>query len=121
MKLILQLTIPVHTVSESNCFESWRKKHARHKNQKTVIWVALINDISKISLPCHIKLTRIGKRLLDTDNLPVSMKWIRDQIADMLIPGLAPGRADNDPRITWNYDQSTGKDYAVIVSFFTHP
>jgi len=109
----------IRTVSESNCVEGWRKRHKRHKDQKELVWSYLINEIKQIPLPCHVLLEREG-RMLDDDNLPPSMKYIRDQIADMLVPGLAPGRADNDPRITWHYRQRQvkAKDCGVTVIFF---
>jgi hypothetical protein len=69
-------------------------------------------------LPCHIVLTRIGKKKLDSDNLPMSMKWVRDAVADQLIPGLLPGRADDDSRITWDYAQEIAKEYAVRIEIF---
>lgn len=65
-------------------------------------------------LPAHIKLTRVAPRILDSDNLPVSMKYFRDAIADYFIPGLAPGRADSNERLTWSYDQRKGT-YAVEI------
>lgn len=74
-------------------------------------------DLSEL-LPCKVTLTRIAPRLLDTgDNLPMAFKKSRDVIADMLIPGLQPGRADDDPRIEWSYDQKKGapKEYAIVI------
>ncbi len=109
----------IRTVSETNCAENHWKKYKRKKMQKFSTWSYLINEIKNIPLPCHILLEREG-RILDDDNFPPSLKYIRDQIADMLIPGLAPGRADNDPRITWHYRQvkAKDKDYGVTVTFF---
>lgn len=62
-------------------------------------------------------MTRIAPRKLDDDNLPVSMKWIRDEIANMLIPGKALGQADSDHGIKWTYAQEKGKpkEYAVRI------
>jgi hypothetical protein len=118
MEKILDWIIPIHTISEANCSEHWSKKKKRHDIQKRWIKVYFKNEGQFIPLPCHVKLTRLGKRLLDSDNLPVSMKWLRDEIANQLIPGLAAGRADDDKRITWEYAQEKSKEYKVIVTFF---
>lgn len=118
MKKILTWSLPIYTVSEANCHEHWSKKKKRHDLQKRWILVYFRQDGKKLSLPIHVKLTRIGKKKLDSDNLPVSMKWIRDAIAENLLPGLAAGRADDDERITWEYDQVQGFEYGVNVEFF---
>jgi hypothetical protein len=115
MNKILEWTLPIHTISEANSSEHWTMKHKRHQIQKRWIWFAFQDLQKKIILPCHIKLTRIGKRLLDSDNLPSSLKWVRDAVADHIIPGLKPGQADGDERISWEYGQQRGKEYAVII------
>lgn len=100
-------TIPIRTVSEANSSEHWSKKSARHKKQKK--WVRIYMNGKGIHPPCHIKLTRIAPRKLDKDdNLPTSFKYIKDYIADVIKPGLAPGRADDDETITWDYAQEKG-------------
>jgi hypothetical protein len=52
---------------------------------------------------------------LDSDNLPVSMKHVRDGIAD------AMGVDDRDERVTWEYAQERGKpgEYKVKVDVWT--
>lgn len=90
----------------------------RHDKQRRWIWATFQSEKPDIPLPCHIKLTRVAKRYLDCDNLPVSMKYIRDAIADQIFPGLAPGQADNDKRLSWQYDQIKGKECAVILTFY---
>ena len=60
--------------------------------------------------PCKVTLTRIAPRMLDEhDNLRTAMKPIVDIIADVLIPGLKMGRADDSKEITWEYAQEKGK------------
>ena len=107
--------LPIKTVSEANCSEHWTKKAKRHKQQKYFIQLALKKDIKKITLPCRIKLTRISTRSLDYDNLVSSQKWTLDAICDLLIPGLKPGRADTDKRITASYFQEKGKKYSIKI------
>lgn len=61
--------------------------------------------MKQVKLPCKIGLTRLSTRKLDDDNLVGAFKWIRDEIADCLIPGQAKGRADGDQRLSWEYRQ----------------
>lgn len=109
--------LPVKTVSEANIYEHWTKKHKRHKLQKRYIWAwSKQNDIENTKVPCTIKLTRLGPKTLDyDDNLRMAFKWIKDYIADQILPGQAAGRADGDPRIKWEYDQEKSKTYAIKI------
>lgn len=109
--------LPLATVSEANTFEHWSDRHRRNKKQKERTSLMIPNQ--KYPLPCIVHLTRISPRSLDDDNLPQSMKHIRDTIASKIKPGLAPGRADGDPLITWKYSQEKGepKQQGVRVSF----
>lgn len=109
--------LPIKTISESNSTEHWSKKHKRHKKQQKAIWWQFVSTKPQISLPCTVYLIRLGKKLLDDDNLAISFKWIRDAIADNLIPGLAPGQADSDPRITWQYKQENAKSNGIKIIF----
>ena len=111
--------LPIFTVSEANSREHWHKKAVRHDMQRRWVKVKFLQEKPTITLPCQITLTRIGKRKLDSDNLPISMKWIRDAIADNIFPGLPPGRADDDERLVWKYDQKITKirELGVIISF----
>lgn len=69
-------------------------------------------------MPCHIQLTRLSPRMLDSDNLQGALKYIRDSVADYLIPGLQPGRADGDTRLSWSYSQEKAKTKGIRISFF---
>lgn len=113
----IEVYIPVRTVSELNCFQPWRTKHARHKRQKHAVQIALLPYEGKISLPCKIVYTRIAPRTLDYDNLVSSGKYLIDKVADLIIPGLRSGRADSDPRLSYEYLQEKGKvkEYAVKI------
>ena len=77
------------------------------KGQKRAIWAYLNSTEKIISLPCRVILTRHGIKHMDFDNLVASFKHVRDAIADYIHPGLKPGQADDDPNITWVYDQVT--------------
>lgn len=111
----INFNIPVKTVSESNLREHWTQRKKRSDTQKLATLCQMIKIKDNITFPCTVILTRIGKRKLDTDNLPISLKHVRDEIANHLIPGLKPGQADGDSRICWIYQQKTDKNYSIDV------
>jgi len=120
MNKIISLHLQIKTVSEANCSEHWTKKSKRHKAQKKAIWWAFKSMGTKTPLPCHVKLTRISSRMLDIgDNLPCSMKYLRDAIAEEITGIKVAGRADDDERITWEYDQEKGKPQSIRIDIFT--
>lgn len=51
------------------------------------------------------------------DNLPMSMKYFKDAIADWFYPGLAAGRADDNKSLKWFFKQEKGKvkEYGLKV------
>jgi predicted Fe-S protein YdhL (DUF1289 family) len=62
-------------------------------------------------LPAVVHMTRIApSNGLDDDSLPASCKGIRDEIAKWL------GVDDRDPRVRWEYAQTRGKEWAVLVN-----
>lgn len=96
---------PLKTVSELNVKEHWGTSALRHKKQKELTRF-LVQPLSEnLPLPAIVELKRYASKKLDSDNLLASFKWIRDTIADILIPGLPAGIADDDPRIQWEYEQ----------------
>lgn len=114
----VELNIPIRTVSEANTREHWHKSAKRHNQQKFLVKTIFQKHVKYIHLPCKIRITRISPRFLDSrDNLPMSLKWIVDQICDSLVPGKRPGMADSDERIDISYDQKKGapNEYAVKI------
>jgi hypothetical protein len=122
--------LPIYTVSEANGLtsktrfykngkpkpEHWTEKSQRHKVQKGQIYLALCPVKDSISLPCVVKMIRMAPHYLDADdNLRIALKWIKDAIAEVLTGDHVPGRADNDARITWRYDQEKSKEYKVRI------
>lgn len=103
------ITIPLRIPSESNIREHWTKRHKRHKEQERAIRLFLQPKAHLFPLPVCIVLIRISPRKLDDDNLVGALKHVRDTIADILIPGLAKGRADGDKRLKFSYSQERGK------------
>ena len=113
----IEVKIPIRLVSEANISDHWTKKHKR-KQKVRLLLLSYLPDLSKCQLPCKVTLTRIAPRKLDKeDNLPMAFKYVKDFLADKLIPGKAAGRSDDDERIEWNYEQEKGdpKEYAVYI------
>lgn len=114
---MIEFITPIITVSEANSSEHWLKKSKRHKLQKKWIWIYWKKQNYTVKTPCVITLTRIGGRKLDVgDNLPMSLKYVRDAISEMIHPNLPPGKADDDPLITWLYNQEPGDFKGVKIN-----
>ncbi len=118
MKTIWLWHLPLKTASEANSSEHWTKKAKRHRLQKQKIKAVLLSERPQIAIPCAIVLTRIAPRQLDShDNLATSMKYVSDALAEFLVPGKAPGRADDCKEIVWAYKQEKGgvREYAIRI------
>jgi hypothetical protein len=106
---------PIRTVSEANMREHYMAKHRRKKEQQFMMMLALQNNLigRKIQFPCVVKLTRIGPRKLDSDNLAGSLKHVQDIVAKTL--GVDDG---DEEKIRWEYKQAPhgfNGEYAVRV------
>jgi hypothetical protein len=93
-----------YAICANNPFQKRFDKRATNAAIRS-IWA---DEERNVVFPCRVRLTRIGPRKLDEDSFIYSFKYVRDEVADLLIPGLARGRADGDKRITWEYVQETG-------------
>lgn len=102
---VITAYVPIRLESEANRHEHWAAKHRRNKHNSDMIRLTLRNGLHQIEMPCTISMVRIAPRTLDDDNLIAALKYVRDTIADMITPGLAPGRADGLEGITWQYKQ----------------
>lgn len=110
----IEITVPVRIVSEMNTREHWRVRDGRFRTHKYAVHYALANHRAQLREiaaegPIVVTLTRIGKKTLDTDNLASGFKACRDEVAGVL------GIDDGSPRITWNYEQQAGREYAAII------
>ena len=104
-----EVMIPIRTVTESNANEMWYTKHSRATRQRQIAQLFLIRmDLPQ--MPVTVRMVRIGKRLMDDDNLASSAKHIRDQIAATF------GVDDGSPLYEWVYGQEIGKEYGVRVT-----
>jgi hypothetical protein len=102
------------TVSEMNQREFWAARLRRKKDQQEQVAVAMLNALRgrKVELPCVVKLTRIGPKKMDNDNLAGALKHCQDQVARQL--GVDDG--DESKVIFLHYQMPIGsRDYAVKV------
>jgi hypothetical protein len=100
--------LPIKTVSLTNQREHWRTRYKRTKYQREAVSMLMPKGVP---VPCTVRLTRISSGVLDDDNLPASLKSVRDQIAAL------SGVDDADPRIKWVYAQEriNKRQYEVRV------
>ncbi len=116
---MLTIFIPLRTKSEMNIREHWSISSKRHAMQKLIVKSSCKAALHGGLLPCIVRMTRCGRRL-DDDNLRGALKYVRDAIAELLVPGKAVGRADDDPGITWEYWQEKGGVDFLIISAIIH-
>lgn len=110
---VTEVLLPVRTWSEANQRGHWGKRARRAKKQREA--ARLLVRAARCALPNSgkvvVTLTRIAPRAMDTDNLAVGLKAVRDGVADALDVD------DGSSRIEWRYAQEQGNpgDYAVRV------
>ena len=132
-RMTREWTIRLKTVSEANSSEHWTAKAKRHKSQQHFVRLLYETHIKDVGLPCTITLTRLSPRQLDDDNLVTSMKYIRDELSECILPELRKtyvtrkghlafikGRADSDPRIRWKYDQKKSPMLEIKITIEEH-
>jgi hypothetical protein len=104
----LSVTVPLRLPSLSNVRMNRWKLSKLKINQKFMVYGFLMGKALP-ALPATVTLTRIGKKLLDDDNLQGACKYVRDQIAG------GYGIDDGSPLYRWKYEQEKGKEYAVRI------
>ncbi len=113
MDSLFAARFPIRTVSEANQREKWRDRYKRTSHQRGIVML-ILGYRRNLPLPLRVVLTRLSPRSLDTDNLAISNKAIRDQVAEWL------GVNDRDPRVLWEYQQEKNKDYSVRLQIFPY-
>lgn len=110
------LILPLRTKSLANEHAHWRvraKRAGAERYTTNVCWYDGGNRRLEPDECALVTLTRIAPRDLDSDNLPPSMKSVRDELAACL------GLDDRNPRIVWHYQQRRAEKgqerYAVDV------
>lgn len=121
--------LPIKTVSESNVSEHWTKKRKRHLQQQFFVRELFLHEEQEIPIPCTVTLIRLAPRFLDKDdNLRVAFKWIKDEISECIFSEKKrvyiakngkireiKGRLDDNPLITWAYDQEKSSSLAIRI------
>ena len=129
----VEYIIDIRTISEANSRGHWTKNLGLHQDQKFLAETQTRHALE--SLPAdhelrapeaaiNILFVRHSRGVMDSDNLPAAIKYIRDGVADALAPGLAPGRADGIGRFSWTYQQRKAKGLSsihVILSAYHVP
>lgn len=90
----------------------WAEKYRLLAQQRRDAWLWLRRYIGTCPFQrgesIEVLITRCGKKRMDSDNLAISAKAVRDGIADWL------GCDDGSPWIRWTYAQELG-DYGVRI------
>lgn len=102
MTVFVSITAPIRLASLVNEGGHWRARARRAKKQRWQARLALQLFGKPLPQPLDIEITRIAPRRLDTDNLAISAKHVRDGIADWL------GIDDGHPLLLWTYSQERG-------------
>lgn len=105
------VTVHVSTPNPTNGSQgNWRLAAKRAREQRDATYLALMNVYLTPPAPTDriVRLTRISVGRLDDDGPQSALKHIRDAVAVFLFGG-RPGEHDNDPRVTWKYEQQPGK------------
>lgn len=110
---MIDITLPIRTVSEANVREHWAKRASRAKQQRLTCWAELkaVDHGPRLLGRVAVTLTRIAPRALDDDNLRGALKACRDGVADWL------GVDDRHPCVQWAYGQAKGepRQYGVRI------
>ncbi len=119
--------LPIRTRSVSNLREHWAVRAKRSKEERWLARIGLQQVLTGLADDrlrswrrdyhtggrIEILLVRVGPRPLDSDNLAISCKGVRDGIADAI------GLDDGAPGLIWTYAQEKGKEYSVKVRITT--
>lgn len=91
----------------------WSVSHSNNSKNRRILNKQWLCESEKPSVPCTVTIQRLynpskRQKRWDEDNWISGCKGLRDIIADLLVPGLAPGQADNPKYgIKFHYDQLT--------------
>mgnify|MGYP001578260486 CR=1 FL=1 len=109
MGFAMNLTLPIRAVNTANTREHWARRAARAKQHRHEAYHSVRAAKPTRRVAYTVTLTRIGKRRTDSDGLAISLKAVRDGVADAL------GIDDGSERIAWLYGQEIGREYAVRI------
>lgn len=105
------INVPIRTVSEINEHCHWRIRHNRVKSQRQATAYCL-HGKEMPTLPCLVKLTRVGGNHLDDDNLRSALKAVRDEVAKWL------NINDGGTLVKWEYAEKPGRvQQSVLIEW----
>lgn len=109
-------------LASANAGGHWIKRYNTNKRNAIMLKKIWLTIKPKPKPPCTVTIERVWcskakQKMYNFDNYVYACKGIRDAIADLLIPGLAAGRADDDERlIRWLYQQTKGEEPKVRIT-----
>ncbi len=104
------VTYAIRLTGSQNAREHWRARANRVKSERSTAMVVCRAALTRPKRwPVVVRLTRIGPRKLDSDNVAGACKATRDGVADWL--GVDDG---DESRVRWVYAQERGA-YGVRV------
>lgn len=119
MTFTVEIVLPIRISSEANRAgsEHWRTTASRAKDQRGFVRLALgarLAEMRKVIAggwrgPLRVTMTRLAPRALDSDNVVIAHKHVRDGIADVL------GVNDRVPWIEWIGTQEKSATYAERI------
>lgn len=124
---MISIEAPIKLTSANvgiNIFSPKAQKHYYYLKRKSkkncqIIGFLLNSQKERIpKLPVHVRMIRYSVKPYDHDNFIFSCKYIKDTIADFIIPGKAPGHADASPLITWQYFQEKSKRESFKIEIY---
>ena len=107
----ITFTIPIKATNSLNARLHWAARARavkKEKAQTAIAFLAAGGHLADFAPPLVVRLTRIGPRKLDGDNLQGTLKAVRDALAHKL------GVDDGSDAVRWEYAQERGP-YAVRV------
>lgn len=110
------LFVPSKAPSAPNLREHWAVRYRREKSQRRAVQIAEMSSGRPLKAMRGmarylVEFERVGKRLLDTDNLQGSFKAFRDAVSSLLEIGDGP----SDPA-GWAYSQRKSMVQGVVIS-----
>ena len=115
---MIELDLNLEIQSPNQAANHWGKRHTmniRNRNLLAKLWLTIQ---PKPQLPCIVVIKRLfcsKQKQYDFVNFVAACKGIQDIIADLLIPGLKPGRADSSPDIIWDFQQERSHKSTFII------
>lgn len=109
------VTFGIQLIGSQNAREHPMARARRVKTERRAAKLQCLAYMVKPKVwPVTVKLTRVGPRKLDSDNLAGACKAVRDGVADWL--GVDDG---DESRVRWEYAQERG-EYAVRIELQPH-